>query len=155
MIYLDIKKIKRLVNKYTRKYSTNDPYTLAGYLNIKVFFVPLGNIPGFYKYMKRHKCIFINSTIEDKHFQKFVMAHELGHALMHPKENFYYLENFTNLKVVSAEAEANHFAAQLLIPDEQVYAAFDNEVMTLNHLARVLGYNEKLIRLRFESSGLY
>lgn len=152
MIDLNVKEIKRLVNKYANKYSTRNPYELAEYLNIEVFFVPLGNICGFYKYMKRHKCIFINSDIEDKDFQKFVMAHELGHALLHPKENFCYMENFTNLKTISAERDANQFAAQLLIPDEIIYEASD---LTLEQLSRLLGYSEKLISLRFAVCGLY
>ena len=101
--------------------------------------------------MKRHKCIFINNSIEDREFQKFVMAHELGHALLHPKENFCYMENFTYLKVVRTEVEANHFAAQLLLPDELIENVFDEESMTLSQLSRVLGYSEKIIELRLQS----
>ena len=152
---MNIKKIKSIANKYANKYSTRNPFELADYLNIKVFFVPLGNIDGFYKYMKRHKCIFLNSDCEDRDFQKFVMAHELGHALLHPKENFCYIENFTNLKVIQAEIEANHFAAQFLIPDEAIYEIYRSNNVTLRQLSRILGYSERIITLRFEKSGLY
>lgn len=151
---MDVKKIKSITDRLARKYSTRNPFELAEYLNIRVFFAPLGNIDGFYKYMKRHRCIFINSSIEDKDFQKFVMAHELGHALLHPRENFCYIENFTNLKASRAELEANQFAAQLLIPDEAIYEAFDNHDITISQLSRILGYSEKIIMLRFRNCGL-
>lgn len=155
MVNLDIKKIKKLANKYAEKFSTRNPFEIADCLNINVFFAPLGNISGFYMYMKRHKCIYINSDIDDTDFQKFVMAHELGHALMHPRENFCYIENFTNLKTIMAEVEANQFAAQLLIPDDLVYEVCKDTDMTFSKLSRLLGYSEKIVMLRFESCGLY
>lgn len=149
---MDIAKIKKLVNKYTKKYSTNNPYELADYLNIRTFIVPLGDLPGCYKYLKRHKCIFLNSDIEDEGFKRFVMAHELGHAIMHPKENCYYIENYTYLKSITSELEANQFAAQLLIPDDVIY---ENSDLTIQQLSRLLGYSEKITMLRFETCGLY
>ena len=54
---------------------------------------------------------------------KMVMAHELGHAIMHRKENCYFIRNRTFLSTAHIETEANTFAAELLIPDSII---FDN-----------------------------
>ena len=151
---MNTKEIKSITDRLAHKYSTRNPFELAEYLNIRIFFVPLGDIAGFYTYIKKHKCIFINSSIEDKEFQKFVMAHELGHAIMHSHENICYIENFTKLKSYRAEIEANQFAAQLLIPDESVYKYLGDTSITLSQLSRLLGYSEKIIMLRFQNCGL-
>ena len=72
-------RIRSKIRFLTKKYNTNDPLVLAQCLNIKVFFVPLGKIAGFYKYMKHNRCIYINSCISDAAFLRVVIAHELGH----------------------------------------------------------------------------
>ena len=124
---------------------TDDPFEIAKSLNIKIFTVPLGNISGYYKYLKKHKCIYINSDIEDDHFARLVMAHELGHAVMNPKENCYFLENRTMILASKNELEANKFAMELLISNESLMEYSD---YTINQLSKIYGYHEKLIELR-------
>lgn len=101
----------------------------------------MGQYSGCYLYLKRHRCIFINEDLpeNDRHF---VMAHELGHALLHRKENCYFIRNKTLLSTSRIEKEANTFAAELLIPDSLIY---ENSGMTKNQLARLAGYNEKIL----------
>lgn len=130
-----------------RKYMTNDPFEIAKSLGIEIFYIPLGKISGYYKYLKKHKCIYINSDIGDKHFLQLVMAHELGHAVMHPKENCYFLENKTMLLTTRNETEANKFAIELLIPDESLS---EYREYTIEQLSRIYGYHEKLIELRLQ-----
>lgn len=132
-------------SKLKRRFMTDDPFEIAKSLNIKIFTVPLGNISGYYKYLKKHKCIYINSDIEDDHFARLVMAHELGHAVMHPKENCYFLENRTMILVSKNELEANKFAMELLISNESLMEYSD---YTINQLSKIYGYHEKLIELR-------
>lgn len=58
--------------------------------------------------------ILVNETIsdEDKHF---VIAHEVGHSVLHPESN--YVDYFTkNSGKVARETEANMFAYELLMP---------------------------------------
>ncbi len=77
-----------------------------------------------------------------------VMAHELGHATLHRKNNCYFIKNKTLLLNSRPEREANLFAAELLIPDEIIS---ENYNYTVSQLSRLLGYDEKLIELRLES----
>lgn len=97
-------------------------------------------------YLKRHKCIFLNDNLEE-HEMKLVMAHELGHAILHPRENCYFIRNKTLLLNSKNEIEANKFAMELLISDEVLE---ENREFTIEQLCRILGYHEKLIKLRLQ-----
>lgn len=128
-----------------RKFMTDNPFEIAQSLGIEIFYMPLGKISGYYKYLKKHKCIYINSDIEDNRFLSLVMAHELGHAVMHPKENCYFLENKTMLLTGKNELEANAFAIGLLISDDSLS---EYRECTIEQLSRIFGYHEQLIKLR-------
>lgn len=131
-----------------RKFQTDNPFDIAHSLGIEVFYAPLGKISGYYKFLKKHKCIYLNSDITDKKTMRLIVAHELGHAVMHPKENCYFMENKTLLLTSRNEIEANIFAAYLLIPDEVI---LENYSYTTEQLSRLLGYNKTLIDLRLKT----
>lgn len=76
-----------------------------------------------------------------------VMAHELGHAVLHRKDNCYFIRNKTMLLNSKIEIEANKFAMELLIPDEFLE---ENRNFTVEQIARLTGYHEKLIKLRLQ-----
>ena len=136
--------IKRLVNYYVRKFNTRDPYELAKCLNVEVQIGALGNQAGCYMFLKNHKCIFLNEDLEENEM-RLVMAHELGHAIMHRKENCYFIRNKTLMLASKIEIEANTFAAELLIPDELI---FEHPDMPADQLARLAGYNEKIMNFK-------
>lgn len=140
------KKIKRLVSYYTRICGTNDPRRIAEYLGIHIIIAPLGNAAGYYKYMKRIRFIFINEDILENEAQfRVVMAHELGHALLHRNENCTFMARHTLLSTSRIEQEANLFAAQLLIPDD---ALEDYIGYTQEQFCSATGYPRELIALR-------
>lgn len=144
------KDIKTIVGYYTKKFNTRNPYVIADNLNIQVFKVPLGRLSGYYIYMKKHRCIFINSDIEDDNYKNIVMAHELGHAIMHKSENCYFMSNKTLLLTSKIEKQANIFAAELLISDELIRA---NSEYTSMQLSCITGYNLELIKLKLINLG--
>lgn len=139
--------VKKKVLRYVRKYNTDNPFTIAKYLNIQVFFVPLGELSGYYKYIKHHRCIYINSDIEDENYKRLIMAHELGHAILHMKENCYFIKNKTLLSTSKIERDANKFAAELLLNDELIneYRNF-----TLYQIACCTGVDIKIVELKME-----
>jgi Zn-dependent peptidase ImmA (M78 family) len=52
--------------------------------------------------------------------RRFTIAHEIGHYLLHPRHRLDHSDlskNFTIWNDASEEAEANHFAAELLMPE--------------------------------------
>lgn len=139
------KDIKGIVRNYTRKCDTNNPFVIAGNLNIQVFQLPLGRLSGYYKYLKHHRCIYINSDIEDKSYKETVMAHELGHAILDPKENCYFLDKYTLMLTSKIERRANIFAAELLLPDDLIneYVGYTEE-----QLSSSTGLDINLIKLK-------
>lgn len=128
---------------------TNDPWKIAKMLGIHIAILPLGNVLGNYRYLKRIRWIFINEDILDNEaLSRVVMAHELGHALMHRKENCCFMAHHTLLLTSRVEREANDFASHLLINDDMLkeYAGYTRE-----QFSRYTGYPEKLIELRLKS----
>ena len=138
--------IKDLVILNVRKYGTRNPFELAEKMNIEV---QLGNpgCAGCYMYLKKHRYIFLDQNLEEREMLQ-VMAHELGHAIMHRKQNCYFIRNKTLLLNSKTEREANLFAAELLIEDELI---IEHQDYTIAQLARLTGYEEKLIELRVKN----
>lgn len=140
------KDIKSKVNYYVKKYKTRNPFEIAENLNIELQIGPLGSRCGCYMFLKNHRCIFLNEDLEE-HEAALVMAHELAHAILHRKENCYFIRNKTLLLTSKNEIEANKFAAELLIPDEFL---IENQEYTTGQIARMLGYSEEFIKLRLK-----
>jgi Zn-dependent peptidase ImmA (M78 family) len=139
------KDIKKIVAYYTNKFDSNNPFVIAENLNIQIFQHPLGRLSGYYKYLKHHKCIYINSDIQDENYRNMVMAHELGHAILDPKENCYFLNKHTLILSSKVEKRANRFAAELLLPDNifNEYREYTEE-----QLSCITGLDINLIKLK-------
>ena len=77
----------------------------------------------------------------------FVLAHELGHMILHRKQNAIFMDTRTQFKTSKYESEANKFAVELLIPDDSLaeYSEY-----TIDQLSLVYGYHQKLIELRLK-----
>ena len=141
-------KAKRLIRYYERLIGSRDPVKIAEYANIRIAILPLGEIAGNYKLIKRKRWIFINDNIPaDSPMFRVVLAHELGHALLHRKENCAFIKNKTLLLTSGIEREANQFAASLLISDDmlQDYAGY-----TQDQFFQRTGYSKELIELRLK-----
>ena len=139
------KTIVELVSYYIRKYNTRNPFEIADHFGI---LYQIGNIgcAGCYMFLKNHRYIFLSQDLE-KHELKMVMAHELGHAILHTKQNCYFIRNKTLLLNSKIEKEANIFAATLLISEDELSEYKD---YTLKQLSKILGYSEQLIQLRIQ-----
>lgn len=141
-------KIKRLVRYYTKLLGTNNPIEIAKSLGIQIAYMPLGNALGHYQYINRTKWIFINEDVVDNEIlHKIVMAHELGHALMHVHENCCFMSSHTLLLTSKIEKEANIFTSYLIITDDMIneYSEY-----TLEQFSLCTGINQSLIDLRME-----
>ena len=137
------KDIKRIVTYYKRKYETSNPFEIADRMGI-LYQIGIMECSGCYMFLKNHRYIFLNEALEG-HEMRLVMAHELAHAILHRKENCYFIRNKTALLVSKNEIEANKFAMELLISDEFLE---DNRDYTVKQLSQILGYHQKLIELR-------
>ena len=70
------------------------------------------------------KIILVNSQITNRHRKRFVIAHELGHFLLH-RSQLYSCDNVSeaanqNVNNLEQEKEANVFATELLLPSQEL-----------------------------------
>lgn len=138
--------VKEIVNKTVEKYHSRCPYELSKLLDITIVRCELGEIRGYYCKIYRIKQIFLNCNLtRDK--ERFVLAHEIGHSILHPSANTPFLKENSFLSVDKLEIEANRFAIELLLSDD-LLLEYSN--YSIEQLARIFGYNEKLIELRLK-----
>lgn len=138
--------IKERVNKLVRKYKTRDPFEMIKGMNVILVFYPLDGVRGFYQYFQRNNIIYIDETLSD-HDKAFVLAHEIGHMILHKKSNAIFMDSRTQFRTSKYENEANKFAIELLISDESLS---EYSSCTIEQLSRIYGYHQKLIELRLK-----
>lgn len=137
--------VKEIIKKITKKYKTRDPFELASHINIHVKMWPLHHdIKGLYQNFKRNKFIYLNDRLIYEH-QRIVLAHEIGHAVLHKELNVCFLEANTFFIKNKFETEANKFAVELLVPDEVLC---DFKGFTINQISNALGIDVELLKLK-------
>lgn len=132
-----------MVESIVEKYGTRNPRRIANDMGIQIIYEPLGMINGYFTTMCRQKQIHINCELDERRML-FTIAHELGHAVMHPRENTPFLKS-TLLSVNKLEKEANLFAVKLMISDEDLEMFNEN---TTQQIACIYGLPVELIELR-------
>ena len=139
--------IRKKVQQLIRRHGTNDPERLARTMGINVIYIDLGgSVYGTYLKYKRVKTILIDAERTPEHLRRFVLAHELGHAVCTPDANTSWISAYTlALNTDRIEREANTFAVELLLPDDFVR---ENEGCSIYQLARLRGVPEELLCLK-------
>ena len=140
-----MQKIKAITHRLRRKYPGQTLRQLSDCLQVTIIQKPLGQLPGAYFLLKRNKIILLNTELTPEE-ERFVLAHELGHAVMHRKVNCFFSRKYTYLKTNIYEMEANAFAAELLIPGKMPAEYQD---YTEKQLANLYEVPVDLIRLKF------
>ena len=139
--------IRKKVQQLIRRHGTNDPERLARTMGINVIYIDLGgSVYGTYLKYKRVKTILIDAERTPEHLRRFVLAHELGHAVCTPDANTSWISAYTlALNTDRIEREANTFAVELLLPEDCVC---ENEGCSIYQLARLRGVPEELVVLK-------
>jgi Zn-dependent peptidase ImmA (M78 family) len=99
-----------------------DLYALAGYENLFIEERDLLNSEGQLIVKDGMGIITIDDKITEKGQKKFTIAHELGHYFNSGKKNGSYFCSGLDIRSIkqdiTAEVDANDFAAELLMPEE-------------------------------------
>lgn len=143
--------ISKKVNIITRKFDTRDPFEICKYMDIHVHYKDLGNaLKAYYFYQSRIKNIVINSR-SGMIVRRILCAHELGHSVLHDElaamRGFQELELFD--EIVPTEYEANLFAAELIIPDEEILELLNDKDKSFFSMAKELYVPAELLDFKF------
>lgn len=133
--------IKKKVGQLIKKHGTNNPFELAGAMDITVVFEPLGNSLGYFSRFNRTSIIHINESLPYEK-QLTTCAHELGHVVLHPETNTAFLKGSTYFPTSKIEQEANEFMLALLFNQ-------GCEVITICEATEEYGIPEQLIMKNF------
>jgi len=140
------------VAKMRRKYGSADALSIAESMGILVCFDSMGTEPnalkGYFIESHRVRAITINSDLPDI-IQRIIAAHELCHAVNHRRcaiLPFHDIALFDETSVF--EKEANMFAAEFLLDDEEVIDTL-NQDYTFFGAASVLGVPAELLDFKF------
>lgn len=127
------------VAKLKRKYDETDPFRLCGAMGIVVLRQALGSHPdavkGFFLESKRIRTITINSDLPEV-IQRIIVAHELCHATNHRKSGIHAFHEVALFdQTTELEKDANLFAAELLLDDQDVLDALNRDTTFFNAAA--------------------
>ena len=140
---------RQLTADLIREYGTRDPFQIAFLMDVAVKFINTRRQKGLCAVFDGYPFIFINQNLSEQ-MQRMTCAHELGHILLH-KDILagnvplleYELFDIRN----AAEFEANAFAANLLI-DEQELLDLMHDGADMIAAASSLNINVNLLMIR-------
>ena len=124
--------IRKKVAKLKRRFKNASAEEICDELGIKIIYIPMGKAStackGFFYRQSRKKVIILNSDLP-KSVLKIILPHELGHAVLHgdadTANQFHDFELFD--EVSNYEYEANIFAAEFTLSDEDVLSKLNDD----------------------------
>ncbi len=141
---------------------------LANFVGAEVHYEPFsGELSGMVHRQSNGKAVIGVNALHPPTRQRFTVAHELGHLLLHKDEEFHVDENspigfrspLSSQAVDSDEIEANQFAAELLMPVsllkdeiEKIPAKTGTED-GITMLAELFGVSEQAMTFRLSGLG--
>ena len=137
-------------NKIFRTYEHRRPERIAKEMGILIVPAPFKKQKGAYKVIERQPIIFINDHLHTV-IREIVFGHELGHHLLHREEAIqvggFQEFNLFDMRENRMEYEANLFAAQLMLPDDEIkeyiYRGFD-----VQQIARAMRSDINLVAIK-------
>ena len=112
--------IIRRADALVRSTGTRDPERIAEALGIIVKDVNFEKQKGLYKVILRNRFIFIKSDLSEV-MRRIVLLHEIGHDQLHRHLDDVFQEfQIFDMRGNVMEYEANLFAAQIALPDEEI-----------------------------------
>ena len=135
------KEIVNAADRLKRRYRETNPFKLCEAMGIKLLFRSLGTEPdsvkGFFFECKRIRTITVNADLPEI-VQMFIVAHELGHAVLHRDHGLSAFQETALYDESSVrEKEANLFAAELLLDDEEVLQTLNQDNTFFSAAARL------------------
>ena len=137
-------------NRIVRQCGTRNADRIARELGLIVMSRDFSRQKGAYMVIERNRYIFINKHL-DPVMHDIVLLHEIGHDRLHRKDAIRAggLQEFNifDMRDKRMEYEANMFAAQVALPDEEIleyiYGGYD-----VGQIARIMCSDINLVALK-------
>ncbi len=145
--------VLREVARIKNEYNETEPKKLAEAMKVIVSYEPMGTFDGcckgFFVSLFRQKHITVNSDLPQE-LQRVILMHELAHSVLHCNKGssaaFHDFAVFDNASV--KEYEANVFAADYLMRDEDVLGLLNEDISFFGAAAR-LGVPPEMLDFKF------
>jgi len=140
--------IKEVYNALIKEYQTNNPLRIIKELDIILLFNDLGNNKGLFNTFeidnKTYYCIHINNMLSSSE-QRYTMAHELGHYILHPNSNLHFLRRVSDVPLSRQEKEADLFASYFIVSDDEI-----KEINNLTHISEAYNLDYSILEERIK-----
>jgi Zn-dependent peptidase ImmA (M78 family) len=136
-----------------RAYDTRDADKIARELGVIVLEYPFSLQKGFYTIIKRNRFAILKNSL-DPVTRSIVLLHELGHDQNHRREAA-KTGGFCEFSIFSVcgslmEREANIFASQISLPDDDVLECIDMGYDSCQ-IAEAMGTDANLVALKIDT----
>ena len=149
-----VKDAVSVANKVFRTYENRRPERIAKEMGILIIPAPFKKQKGAYKVIERQPIIFINDSLHPV-VREIVFGHELGHHLLHREEAIqaggFQEFNLFDMRENRMEYEANLFAADLLLEDDDVAEMSKNEDLNYFGFCSSLNASPELMSFKLYS----
>ncbi len=142
--------IVRKVQRLKEMTDSCDPFQIASDLNIMVIERNFEKQLGMYTKILSTPFIFLKNDLDD-FTKRIVLLHEIGHHVLHGKildRDDVKADDLTRASS-KMELEANYFAAELSIPDEEILDLIKQQYSS-PQIAQILTTNNNYIALKVE-----
>lgn len=145
--------IVKKANEIVQICGTRDPHRIAQMLGITVMPYPFEKQKGAYKVIMRNRFIFIKQDLHPV-MERIVLLHEIGHDTLHraeaSKAGVLQEFNIFNMQNIRMEYEANIFASQVALDDDEFLELCDRGYDT-QQIASALHSDINLVALKADT----
>lgn len=146
--------IRKKVRELKSRCKTEDVYEIAKSSGIKIYYCKFKNLRGMYAVILKTRCIFINESLSDEE-KRMTLAHEMGHDFLHREfaKNSYLQDKMIIDMKLKPEYEANLFAADILISDDEI-SEISRAGYDIYEAGKMLGVDENMVSLKLRLMNL-
>lgn len=152
-MYTSTSEIVRRANRIIKRCGTRDPHKIAEELGIEILYCPFKVQRGAYKVIMRNRFMFLKGDLEPA-MENIVLLHELGHDSLHrdeaTKTGGFKEFNIFDVRDSRMEYEANIFAAQVALPDDD-FLELAERGYDVQQIAQALRSDVNLVALKADT----
>ena len=152
-MYASTSEIVRKANYIVNKCGTRDPHKIAEELGVEILYYPFKFQRGAYKVIMRNRFMFIKDDLHPV-MENIVLLHELAHDTLHRDEatkvGGFKEFNIFDIRDSRMEYEANIFAAQIALPDDE-FLELAEQGFDIHQIAKAMCSDVNLVALKTDT----